>query len=94
MGPLTGARASSPPVQARPQARKVLAPAWPRCFQNRPWKASRPRWVSWSPRASTSPIRYGWARIAPWPNTIRQRVRILAPSTVMAMGTARYRLPR
>ena len=29
----------------------------------------------------------GWQRTAPWPKMIRLRVRILAPSTVIATGT-------
>ena len=31
---------------------------------------------------------YGWQRIAPWPKMISVRVRMLAPSTVIATGAA------
>ena len=37
---------------------------------------------------------YGWQRMAPWPNTIRLRVRMLAPSTVIATGICMYAAPR
>ena len=37
---------------------------------------------------------YGWQRMAPWPNTIRLRVRMLAPSTVIATGSCMYAAPR
>ena len=30
---------------------------------------------------------YGWQRTAPWPKMIRLRVRMFAPSTVIATGT-------
>ena len=33
-------------------------------------------------------IRLGCARLSPWPKVIMDRVRMLAPSTVIAMGLA------
>ena len=38
--------------------------------------------------AVISSLRKGWQRIAPWPKMISERVKMLAPSTVMPIGTA------
>ena len=40
--------------------------------------------ISFAARISRST--YGWQRIAPWPKMISVRVRMLAPSTVIAIG--------
>ncbi len=40
--------------------------------------------------AEISFSRNGWQRMAPWPNTIRLRVRMFAPSTVIATGSDMY----
>src|ERR1044071_4794661 len=40
--------------------------------------------------ASISGNTNGWQRIAPWPKIMRFRVRIFAPSTVIATGQAAY----
>ncbi len=49
---------------------------------------------SLAPAASISFSTNGWQRIAPWPKMIIERVRMLAPSTVIAMGTVSHARPR
>jgi hypothetical protein len=56
----------------------------PTCPKN---DSSKPS-TSFACAACISLSAYGWQRIAPCPNTIMERVRMFAPSTVMPIGTA------
>ena len=53
------------------------------CGQNAASNALTSRFIN----ACISLSAYGWHRIAPCPNTISVRVRMLAPSTVIETGT-------
>ena len=64
----------------------LVAMTWPTCevkASSNSRAASAPL-ISLAARISRST--YGWQRIAPWPKMISVRVRMFAPSTVMAIG--------
>ena len=78
-------RAPERPIAKLRTALEMPKPRWP--------NSSRSNVFSCSPRsaidsACISFSTYGWQRIAPWPKIIRLRVMMLAPSTVIAIGTA------
>jgi len=58
---------------------------WPKSAAS---NSASPRSRFGSLAAVISRSTYGWQRTAPWPKMIRLRVRMFAPSTVIAIGTA------
>jgi hypothetical protein len=63
-----------------------LRSTWPMCevkARSNSREASAPC-ISFAARISRST--YGWQRIAPWPKMMSVRVRMFAPSTVIATG--------
>ena len=93
MSSLPGAAPIFEPVRPYHQLRTALLIAKPM------WPNSAPS--NWSMRSASfgscaafiSFITHGWQRIAPWPKIISERVMMLAPSTVIAIGAAWYERP-
>ena len=84
ISPSTGERASRAPLRpsvSERTARFTEKPIWPNSSWSNFTRSS-------SRAASISGNTYSWQRIAPWPKIIRLRVRMLAPSTVIATGAA------
>ena len=63
---------------------EIVKPTWPNSAAS---NSRRLRALSLSFAAFISFSTYGWQRTAPWPKIIRLRVRMFAPSTVIATGT-------
>ncbi len=72
-----------PPVRPSHSARAAFDTVKLTCPQKARSKAGR----SLPPAARISFSTQGWQRMAPCPKMMSERVRMLAPSTVMAMGS-------